>query len=87
MAKKSEKPNKQGQGNTSENIPNLTDQDQVGSGGQTGSTTSAGQSESTTSAGQSGTTTSAGAGGATTSENIPDLSTGDKPQPGKKDKK
>jgi hypothetical protein len=74
---------------TSEPIPVLTDQDQLGSAGQSGTTTSAGASGTTTSAGASGTTTSAGASGTTTgpaahSEPIPDLSTGDKPKRGKK---
>jgi hypothetical protein len=65
---------------TSEPIPVLTDQDQLGSAGQSGTTTSAGASGTTTSAGASGSTT----GPATQSEPIPDLSTGDKPKRGKK---
>lgn len=80
MAKKAKKTGskKQGGAETSENIPILTDEDKLGSAGQTGTTTSAGQS---------GTTTSADPTPATTSENIPDLSTGDKPPRGGKSKK
>jgi hypothetical protein len=77
---------------TSENIKILTDKDQLGSAGASGTTTSAGSSGTTTSAGASGTTTSAGASGSTTgpaaqSENVLDLSTGDQPPHEKPQKK
>ena len=66
------KEKKQSGAQTSENVPILTDEDNFGSAGASGTTTSAGQSGTTTSAGSTKPST--------TSEDVPDLSSDeDKP--------